>query len=129
MAEKDDDKPGEGSGTGMDMHAMKKMLALSRRTTLNTAIGLGDAKSGGLGLLLIDKIMPPKQVMKTLKEQFPKGSKFCFGTASVDMDADPKLVKLRMNKRIPGLDRRLRKTLKGTGYNKVAIETGDGGTS
>jgi len=126
MAEKDDGKPGDGdgSGTGMDRHGMKKMLALSRRTALNTAIGLGDAKSGGLALLLIDKIMPPKQVMKTLKDQFPKGSKFCFGTASVDMDADPKLVKLKMNKRIPGLDRRLRKTLKGTGYSKVAIETG-----
>src|SRR3954452_21038334 len=127
MADKDDDKPGNGGdGTGMERQAMKKMLALSRRTALNTAIGMGDAKGGGLGLLLIDKIMPPKQVMKTLKEQFPSGSKFCFGTASVDVDADPKLVKLKMNKRIPGLDRRLKKTLKGTGYNKVEIETGQG---
>lgn len=125
MPEQDDDKQGDGgSGTGMDRQAMKKMLALSRRSALNTAIGVGDAKSGGLGLLLINKIMPPKQVLKTLKEQFPKGSKFCFGTASVDMEADPKLVKLKMNKRIPGLNRRLKKTLKGTGYSKVEIEIG-----
>jgi hypothetical protein len=102
------------------------MLALSRRTALSTAVGVGDAKSGGLGLMLMDKVMPPKQLLKTLKDQFPKASKFCFGTASVDMDADPKLVKLRMNKRIPGIDRKLRKTLKGTGYSKVAIETGRG---
>jgi hypothetical protein len=122
MAGKDEEAPSDG--TGMERQAMKKMLALSRRTALNTAIGMGDAKAGGRGLLLMHKVMPPKQVMKTLKDQFPTGSKFCFGTASVDMDADPKLVKLKMNKRIPGLDRRLRKTLKGTGYSKVAIETG-----
>ncbi|MBV8913786.1 MAG: hypothetical protein JOZ05_12200, partial [Acetobacteraceae bacterium] len=69
MADKDEGKPGEGgdaSGTGMDRVAMKKMLALSRRTPLNTAIGLGDTKSGGLGLLLMDRVMPPKQVLKTL---------------------------------------------------------------
>jgi hypothetical protein len=124
MPENDDAKPADG--TGMDRQAMKKMLALSRRAALNAAIGMGDPKDGSLGLLLIDKVMPPKQILKTLKDQFPKGSKFCFGTASVDMDADPKLVKFRMNKRIPGLDRRLRKTLKGTGYSKVAIETGGG---
>ena len=73
MADNDEGKPGDGgdgSGTGMDRVAMKKMLALSRRTPLNTAIGLGDAKSGGLGLLLMDRVMPPKQVLKTLREQF-----------------------------------------------------------
>src|SRR4051794_23170098 len=112
MPEKDDAKPADG--TGMERGPMKKMLARSRRAALNAAAGIGDPKSGSLGLLLIDKVMPPKGVMKALKEQFPGGSKFCFGTASVDMDADPKLVTLRMNKRIPGLDRRLRKTLKGT---------------
>jgi hypothetical protein len=128
MPDKDDnkqpEKPEDGDGTGMDRQAMKKMLALSRREPLNAAIGIGDAQNGGRGLLLIDKIMPPKEVMKTLKEQFPKGSKFCFGSVSVDMQTDRKLVKLSMNKRIPGIDRRLRRTLKGTGYSKVEIQTG-----
>ena len=31
-----------------------------------------------------------------------------------------------MNKHIPGLDRRVRKSLKGTGFTKVAIEVGGG---
>jgi len=79
---------------------------------------------GGLGLLLLDPVLPPKQILKALKEKFPTASKLCFGTASVDQAADPKLVTLRVNKRAPGLDRRLRKTLKGTGYSRIAIEVG-----
>jgi len=79
---------------------------------------------GGLGLLLLDPVLPPKQILKTLKEKFPTASKLCFGTASVDQAADPKFVTLRVNKRAPGLDRRLRKTLKGTGYSRIAIQVG-----
>src|SRR3954468_14865503 len=122
MAEKEDGK-GEVQ-PGMDARALKRMLAIARRGKMNVAIAQGDAKSGGLGLILLDKVMPPKQVLKTLKDQAPKATKFCFGTASVDTKADPKLVTFRMNKKIPGLDRVLRKALKGTGYSKVAIETG-----
>jgi len=122
MAGKDDDK-GDGPA-GMDVGALKRMLAIARRGKVNAAIAQGDPKKGGDGLILLNKVMPPKQVLKTLKDQDPKATKFCFGTASVDMEADPKLVTFRMNKKIPGLNRRLRKALKGTGYNKVAIETG-----
>jgi hypothetical protein len=125
MADKDDDK--DEVQPGMDVPALKRMLAIARRSKMNAAIAQGDPKSGGLGLILLDKVMPPKQVLKTLKDQAPKASKFCFGTASVDMETDRKLVTFRMNKKVPGLDRRLRKALKGTGYNKVAIQTGDGG--
>jgi hypothetical protein len=122
MAGKDDDKD-EGPA-GMDVAALKRMLGVARRSKVNAAIAQGDPKKGGDSLILLDKVKPPKQVLKTLKDQDPKATKFCFGTASVDMETDPKLVTFRMNKKIPGLDRRLRKALKGTGYNKVAIETG-----
>lgn len=121
MADKDA-KP--GSDTGMERPLMKRMLIRSRRVAVGAAIGQGDVKSGGRALVLLDRTMPPRQLMKTLKDQFPTASKLCFGKASVDPDADPKLVTFRMNRRAPGLDRRLRKTLKGTGFNKVAIETG-----
>ena len=122
MADKEDGK--EQAKPGMDVRALKQHLAIARRSKVNAALAQGDPKKGGGGLILLHKVMPPKQVLKTLKDQDPKATKFCFGTASVDMETDPKLVTFRMNKKIPGLDRRLRKALKGTGYNKVAIETG-----
>lgn len=114
-----DDPP----GAAMDLQSMKRLLTRARRVEVAAAIGQGDAKSGGMGLLLLHPITPPKQLMKLLKAQFPTASKLCFGTASVDRDADPKLVTFRMNRRSPGLDRRLRKSLKGTGYSRVVIET------
>lgn len=126
MADKDRDKGEDDAppNAGMTKQDMKRLLARARRGAVTAALGQGDAKSGGHGLILLDRVMPPKQVLKALKEQFPTGSKFCFGSASVDTDADPKLVTFRMNRRVPGLDRRLRKSLKGTGYSRVAIQTG-----
>jgi hypothetical protein len=124
MADKDEKKDANSGGTGMERPLLKRMLARSRKVAVSVAIGQGDAKSGGQGLLLLHHVMPPKQIMKALKTQFPTASKLCFGKASVDPEADPKLVTFRVNRRAPGLDRRLRKTLKGTGYSKVAIETG-----
>ncbi len=125
MADKNGGANGDadgGSGTGMELPMLKRMLALSRRTKINVALGQGDAKSGGLGLILMDKVMPGKQMVKELKEQFPGARSLCFGTASIDMDTDPKQVNFAMNKRFPGLDRCLKKSLKGTGYSKVAIK-------
>lgn len=123
MAEKD----GRADDAASERRVLKQKLARARRVAIPAAIAQGDPKSGGKGLVLLDHIMPPKQLMRALKVQFPAASKLCFGTAFVDKDADPKLVTFRMNRRVPGLDRRLRKTLKGTGYSKVAIETGKGG--
>lgn len=114
------------AGTGMDFRDLKRALARSRREKMNVALAQGDPKTGGNGLVLIDKVMPPKQVMRNLKDQFPKSRTPCFGTVSIDMDVDPKLVTFKVNKRIPGLNRRLRKTLKGTGFTKVNIEVGGG---
>ncbi len=123
MAGKDEEEEAPG-GTGMDMSDLKKLLVRSKKESVNCALAQGDAKSGGLGLIMMDKIKLPKQLMKSLKEQFPLARSPCFGTASVDVDQDPKLVTFRLNKRVPGLDRRLRKSLKGTGFTKVAIESG-----
>jgi hypothetical protein len=44
----------------------------------------------------------------------------------VDVDDDPKLVKFCLNKAPPGIGRKLVKTLKGTGFSKVAITLEDG---
>ena len=121
------DGDGEGdSGTGMDLQALKQAIVRSRRGKMNVALGQGDPKSGGAGLIMVDKSTPPRQMVKKLKGQFSTASKMCFGTVSVDIDTDPKLVTFKMNKRIPGLDRRVRKSLKGTGFTKVKIEVGGG---
>jgi hypothetical protein len=49
-----------------------------------------------------------------------------WGKAEVDVDADPKLVVLILNKPAPGMARRLKKTLKGTGFTKIEIRNEDG---
>ncbi len=120
-----DETPDDG-GTGMEMQDLKKLLLRSRREKVNCAMAQGDAQSGGLGLILMDRAKPPKAVLSELKKQFPTARTPCFGKASIDMDLDPKQVTFQMNKRIPGLDRKVRKTLKGTGFTKVVIEVGGG---
>ena len=121
--EDDDDKPGD-SGTGMEKQDMKKMLSRAGREPVNCALAQSDGQSGGQGLILMDKIKPPKAIMKMLKEQFPTARTPCFGTASIDMKQDPKAVTFKMNKKIPGLDRKVRKTLKTVGVTSVVIESG-----
>ena len=135
MAEKGADKGGtekgggaeQDDGIGMDKQEIKKLLKRSRNEPVNCALMQGDPKDGGLGLILLDKVRPSKQLVKDLKEKFPTARTPCFGTAAVDADKDMKLVTFSMNKSIPGLDRKMKKSLKGTGYTKVEIERGDGG--
>lgn len=123
MAAKDDAPPGPEPGdTGMDKPAMKKLLKRAQSGPVSCALAQGDAQGGGLGLILLDKIKPPKVVLRSLKDKFPSLKTPLFGTASVDPDKDAKLVVFRMNKRAAGLDRRVRKSLKGTGYSKVQIQ-------
>ena len=125
MAGKDEEPEQEG-GIGMEKQDIKKLLARSRLEPVNCALMTGDPKDGSLGLILMDKVRPSKQLVKDLKEKFPTARTPCFGTASVDMEKDPKLVTFKMNKNIPGIDRRMKKSLKGTGYTKVEMVRGDG---
>ena len=120
--EKDEPPQAQPGDTGMEKRDMKKLLKRSQSEPVSCAIAQGDAKSGGPGLILMDKIRLPKELVRELKEKFPTMRTPAFGTASVDVEADAKLVTFKMNKRIPGLDRRVRKSLKGTGYSKVSIE-------
>ncbi len=124
MAEKEEDAPEPGS-TGMEKNEMKAALARSRNAPINCAVAAGDPKEGGLGLLLLDKTKPGKALVKELQKQYPKLRTPCFGTASVDMDTDAKQVVFNLNKNPAGLDKKVRKTLKGTGYSKVQINIGE----
>ena len=108
--------------TGMKKAEMRKLLERSKDEPVTCAVGQGD--SGGL--MLLDKRKPGRALETALKEEFPDARNTRFGTAFVDVDDNPKLVKLTLNKPVTGMAKRLIKTLKGTGFNKVVILTEDG---
>ena len=110
--------------TGMSKPDMKRLLALSKKEPVNAAIGLGD--DAAFGLLMLDKRKQPRMVEKMLTEAVPAAKNTRWGTAVVDPDDDPKLVRLIINRPCSGMARKLAKTLKGTGFNKVLILLEDG---
>ena len=114
-------------GTGMTKPDMKKLLLRAQREPVNCALAQGPADAGSLGLLLLDKTRPPKALAADLKKQFPDARKPCFGTVSVNPDETPKVAVFAVNKPPFGLDRKLRKTLRGTGFKKVQVEKGGAG--
>jgi hypothetical protein len=74
-----------------------------------------------LGLLLMHVTRKPKALVKDLLATAPGAKYTRWGTAGVDADVDPNLVKFQLNKPLSNIDRRLIKTLKGTGFSKVEI--------
>jgi hypothetical protein len=112
------------STTGMTVAEMKSVLNVSKRQPVKCAFGIG--KDPGLALLLLDKMKTPMAVKGALLEKFPETKSERWGTASVDIDVNPKLVKFLINKEVTGMARRLIKTLKGTGYTRVVILREDG---
>jgi hypothetical protein len=110
--------------TGMDKAQLKKLLVIARKAPISCALAGGDKESAGHCLILLHKVTPPKVLLATLKKQFPTLKTPCFGTATVDVTADPKLVTFSVNKKVSGMPKRLIKSLKGTGFTKVSIEKG-----
>jgi methylglyoxal synthase len=110
--------------TGMDKQEMKRLLMKSKKEPVNCAIGQGSDPS--IGLLMLDRIKGPKAVEKELTKEIPDARNTRFGRAEVDVDEDPKLVKIFINKPIASMARKLVKTLKGTGFTKVQILLEDG---
>ncbi len=110
--------------TGMDRAEMKRFLLKSKQEPVNCAIGVGDDKS--LALLMLARNRSPKALQGDLQKDFPTAFNTRFGTAVVDTDDDPTLVKFMLNKPVSSMARRLVKTLKGTGFRKVQILLEDG---
>ena len=110
--------------TGMTKAEMKKLLNRSKEEPVSCAIGLGD--DAGVGLLLLHRTKPGRAVEALLKEAVPSAKNTRWGTAFVDLEDNPKLVKLTLNKAVSGMARKLVKTLKGTGFTKVVILSEDG---
>jgi hypothetical protein len=103
---------------------MKRLLMKSKSEPVNCSFGQGEDKT--MALLMLDKVKGPKAVEKDLTKKFPTANNTRFGTAEVDVDIDPKLVRFRINKTTSGAARKLVKTLKGTGFSKVEIVLEDG---
>jgi hypothetical protein len=105
--------------TGMERQEMTSLLKRSKKEPVNCACAQG--AESNIALLLLDKIKGPKSIEKELVKQFPDAKNVRWGTAFVDLDDDPKLVKFWINNKAPGLAKRLVKTLKKTGFTKVII--------
>ena len=124
--DKADDQPEPGAETGMQKRDLKRLLVRARRKPVQCALGQGDSEGGSVGLVLLHPRRPGRALLKDLKEQFPGMSRPAFGTASVDADGDANLVVFNVNKSQPGLDRKLMKSIRGTGFKRVSMETGGG---
>jgi hypothetical protein len=110
--------------TGMDRAEMKRLLIKSKQEPVNCALGVGDDKS--VALLMLSPHRSAKSLQGDLQKQFATAFNTRFGTAVVDTDDDPTLVKFMLNKAVTSMARRLVKTLKGTGFRKVQILLEDG---
>ena len=110
--------------TGMQKADMKKLLMRSKSEPVNCAIGLGD--NAGLGLLMMHRTKTGKACESMLKAEFPDAKNLRWGTAFVDVDDNPNLVKITLNRPVAGMAKRLTKTLKGTGFTKVVLVLDDG---
>ncbi len=110
--------------TGMSKGEMKKLLNLSKEEPVGCAIGTGS--DNGYGLLILNKMRSGQALEKQMKTEFPDAKNTRFGKAFVDVDDNAKQVKLTLNRSTSGIAKRLIKTLKGTGFNKVILVTEDG---
>ena len=110
--------------TGMDRAEMKRFLIKSKQEPVNCALGVGDDKS--VALLMLSPHRSAKSLQGDLQKDFPTAFNTRFGTAVVDTEDDPTLVKFMLNKAVTSMARRLVKTLKGTGFRKVQILLEDG---
>lgn len=110
--------------TGMSKADMKKLLTRSKAEPVHCAVG--SSKAPGFGLLLLHKTKTGRALEAMLKEECPDAFNTRFGTAFVDIEDNPKLVKITLNRAVSGIAKRLVKTLKKTGFTKVLIVTEDG---
>ncbi|MCO6415606.1 hypothetical protein JYK14_05360 [Siccirubricoccus sp. KC 17139] len=114
-----------GPNIGMDIDKLKQLLRLSKKEPMNCAVA-GNSADASMAFILLDKVKAPKAVSAMLDKENPKNFNLRWGTAVVDTDIDPKLVTFTLNKNVTGMAKKLKKTLKGTGYTKVVINFEDG---
>jgi hypothetical protein len=105
---------------------MKPILALSKRgTPISCAIALTKEKEG---VILLHKKLKPKKLLAELKKEAADAglaldtTSLRFGRAEVDVDVDPGLLTLIVNKDAPGVMRpKLLEQVRKAGYKSVEI--------
>ena len=110
---------------------MKPILALSKRgTPISCAIALTKEKEG---VILLHKKLKPKKLLAQLKKQAADAglvletTTLRFGRAEVDVDVDPGLLTLIVNKDAPGTMRpKLLEHVRKAGYKAVEITIDSG---
>ena len=107
----------------IDKVELKKLLIRSKKEPVNCAVAMS---KGQQALIVLDKIKQPRAILKELEKKFGDVAMPRWGTAFVDVDTDPKLMILTLNKPTPGFARKMKKTLKGTGFAKVEVRLEDG---
>ena len=114
----------KGGGTeGIDKAEVKKLLIQSKREPVSCAVGLGPDQQA---LIMLHKVKQPRALAKELEKNYGEIKNPRWGTAFVDIDDDPKLVIVTLNKPSSGLARKLKKALTGTGFSKLRIALEDG---
>ena len=108
----------------IDKNELKKLLVRSKKDPVNCAVGLA---ADGSAVIMLDKIKNPRAVLKKMEDEYGEIKNGRWGTAEVDTDVDAKLVVLTINKTCSGIARKLKKTLKGTGFAKVRVMLEGGG--
>jgi hypothetical protein len=111
-------------GFGMEKGQLKTLLIKSKKEPVSCAVGKG--KEAGSAYILLDKIKQPKALENALKGQFADIKDPRHGSASVDVEDNPKLVVFRLNKPASGLSVRMLKLVKQVGFSKVKFEYEDG---
>jgi hypothetical protein len=112
------------SKTGMLLPELKQLMnKASVENPIGCAFGMGDEPA--FALLMLHKSKPGPAVKKELEETFPAAKNVRWGSVVVPPETG-NLAKFIINKAVSGMAKRLVKTLKGTGYNKVEIVLEDG---
>jgi hypothetical protein len=101
----------------MEIIEEKKLLIAAKRRFVYCAVASGYGDTRGFALLLLARTIKPKQLASELSEQFEEARNIRFGIVSTDR----KTIKLELNKPALGLEKKIVRTLKGTGFTKADI--------
>ena len=112
------------ANSAADFGMIKHLLMTSMRKPVNCAIGYqSDSWSA---TILLDRFKSGKALIAELMKTSAQAEDFCYGTVRVDPDTRPKLVIFTINRRVPGMERRLKTSLHEAGFHNLGVAVEDG---
>ena len=110
--------------TVMEPAKIRRFLVKSKTEPVSVAIGIADDGPR----MLLDPLKQPSALGNLLRRDNPTIKNLRWGMAEVDVDVNPKLVTITVNKACPPIAKKLKPLLKGTGFSKIVLKTEDGET-